>query len=405
VKQWFPGCFEEFQVERKKLSYYLAGSVVIVLVFFATMELAWRTISWVSGKGFTLALHELDPTDKGVSDIYQWHPFTGFTYRPNIAFLGSHPYQREQARIFVDQHGFQTKDSGLKPGKAADEIRIATIGASTTANINLEFDDNWPGQLGLLVQKSLPAKKIRIINPAVPGFDTSQSIGNLALRVMPFKPDIVIIYHAYNDMKAVRAVGGFKPDYSHIHHTPYGYHAKPFFLIRWLNQSMFYVRIRNSYRKLNDIEAHDDMLSGKGRLTSIPPGLEAVFGEHIKSLIGIARAGGAKVVLSSFATLHDPARNYSDPQNIKLTKLQGQELLALMHFTPGLTVEGIFEGFNRYNSLLRKIADQEKVGWVDNATLVPHRDEYFVDRVHFSKAGAAEMAKNFLPVVLEQLKK
>jgi len=37
--------------------------------------------------------------------------------------------------------------------------------------------------------------------------------------------------------------------------------------------------------------------------------------------------------------------------------------------------------------------------------LVPHEDKYFVDRVHFSSEGAASMAKNFLPVVLEQLKK
>ncbi|MBI5612233.1 MAG: hypothetical protein HY942_04060 [Gammaproteobacteria bacterium] len=392
-------------MKRKKLQFYLIGSIAVVLVFFVSIELAVRTISWATGKGFSLALHELDPTDQGVVDVYQWHPFTGFTYRPNIAFVGSHPNQRERAHIFVDQHGFLAKDHGLTFEKPANEIRIATIGASTTVNIGLEFDDNWPGRLGSLVQRSLPTKKVRVINAAVPGFDTSQSVGNLALRVMPFKPDIVIIYHAYNDMKAVQAGGGFKPDYSHIHATPYGYHEKPLFLIRWLNRSMFYVRARNSYREMKTIEARNDRLSGNDRLSSIPPEAEAVFGEHIRSLIGIARAGGAKVVVSSFATLHDPARDYSDPENQRITRLQGVELQNLRHFTPGLTLEGIFKGFTRYNALLRKISAQEKVGWVDNANLVPHQDEYFVDRVHFSKAGTAEMAKNFLPVVLEQLKR
>jgi lysophospholipase L1-like esterase len=399
------GIFEESQVERRKLGYYLIGSIVVVLLFFVTIEIVTRTISWSSGKGFTLALHELDPTDKGVTDIYQWHPFTGFTFRPNTVFTGSHPNRREEARIFVDQHGFLAKDQGLALEKSANEIRIATIGASTTANISLEFDDNWPGQLGFLVQQSLPAKTIRIINAAVPGFDTSQSIGNLALRVMPFKPDIVIIYHAYNDMKAVQANAEFRPDYLHIHHTPYGYHKKPPFFLRWLNQSMFYVRMRNSYRNLETIQSRNEMLMGKNRLASIPAGAETTFGQHIQSLIGIARVGGAKIVLSSFATLHDPALDYTDEKNVKFTKLQGVELVSLMHFTPGLTIDGIFEGFNRDNSLLKRIAAQEKVGWVDNATLIPHKDEYFVDRVHFSKAGAAEMAKNFLPVVLEQLKR
>ena len=44
---------------------------------------------------------------------------------------------------------------------------------------------------------------------------------------------------------------------------------------------------------------------------------------------------------------------------------------------------------------------EEKTGWVDNAAGIPNDEKYFVDRVHFSKRGAARMAKNFLPVVRE----
>jgi lysophospholipase L1-like esterase len=49
------------------------------------------------------------------------------------------------------------------------------------------------------------------------------------------------------------------------------------------------------------------------------------------------------------------------------------------------------------------VAAEEHTGWVDNANLVPHQDKYFIDRVHFSPEGAARMADNFLPVVLQQL--
>jgi len=76
----------------------------------------------------------------------------------------------------------------------------------------------------------------------------------------------------------------------------------------------------------------------------------------------------------------------------------------LEHFTPGLTIKAIFDGINLYNATLEKIALQEKIGWVDNASLIPHEDKYFVDRVHFSKAGASRMAENLLPSVLEQLR-
>ncbi len=40
----------------------------------------------------------------------------------------------------------------------------------------------------------------------------------------------------------------------------------------------------------------------KGRLAIIPQEASSAFGEHVESLVAIAEAGGASVVLSSFAT-------------------------------------------------------------------------------------------------------
>lgn len=202
-------------------------SVITILVLFGSIELTTRTISWLSGNGFTLSLHELDPYNQKIKDLYRWHPFTGFIFQPNIKFLGSHPNQKARAEIFTDKYGFLSGDLGLTYDKPSDEIRIACIGGSTTPNINLEFTKNWPGRLADLIQRHFPEKAIRVINAGTPGFDTSQSIGNLALRVMPFHPDIVIIYHAYNDLKAVRLDKIFKTDYSHIHTAPYGFHKEP----------------------------------------------------------------------------------------------------------------------------------------------------------------------------------
>ena len=88
------------------------------------------------------------------------------------------------------------------------------------------------GYLGMLVQDALPDNTITVINAGVPGYDTAQSIGNLALRVMSLKPDIVIIYHAYNDLKAIRSDIKFNPDYSHIHNKPFGFHQRPNFIIQ-----------------------------------------------------------------------------------------------------------------------------------------------------------------------------
>lgn len=393
-------------VSRKRFRYYIYGSALTIVVFFSAAELLTRTVSWISGNGFTLALHELDAHDPGIMNVYQWHPFTGLIFKPNIIFHGSHPRQSEAAAIKVDKHGFLAKDHTLSPNKVDNEVRIATIGGSTTANIGLTFEENWPGRLGYLLQQAFPQKNITVINAGVPGFDTAQSISNLALRVMPFEPDLVIIYHAYNDLKAVRPGVPFKPDYSHIHTKPYGYHEKPGLLVRWLNRSMFYVRVRNGYRQLVKTNAYLDRIAEKGRLASVPAQAERVFEQHIRTLVATAQEGGAKVVLSSFATLHDPGRDYSARNSIAtLSTLQKQELDGLLHFTPGLTIAGIFNGIERYNAILKRVAEQKQTGWVDNANSIPHLDEYFMDRVHFSSRGAALMAENLLPTVLRQLER
>lgn len=396
-------------MKSKEIKYYILSSLLIIVVGYGTIELATRTLSWFSGKGFTLALDELEPYDKEVESLYQWHPFTGIIFEPNAIFQAGHPHQEESSVNFVDQHGFLAKDNTLDYQKSANEIRIATIGGSTTASINLPYDKNWPGAVGLLVHKALPDRKIRVINAGIPGFDTAQSISNLALRVMPFQPDLVIIYHAYNDLKAIRKNVTFKPDYSHIHTKPYGFHNKPNFLIRWLDHSMFYVRFRSQYREyLQEMtkleELKNERLGKSNRLNRIPEQAKETFEQHLRTLVSIVRSQGAAVVLSSFATLNDPKLNYSKPEVFNaLTERQKQEMYALMHFTPGLTSTAIFDGINSYNEILKKVANQEKTGWVDNASLVPHQDQYFLDRVHFTQEGAARMADNFFPVVLEQL--
>jgi hypothetical protein len=220
---------------------------------------------------------------------------------------------------------------------------------------------------------------------------------------MPFKPDIVIIYHAYNDLKVVRPDREIRPDYSNVHDKPYGTHERPNHLLRLLNRSMFYVRTRNSYREYKKARAAVEVIAGTNRLNAVPPEAEMVFEHNIRMLTALARAGGARVILSSFATLHALDEDYDGRVVEALTPMQRKELYAIMHFTPGLSLNGIFAGLARYNELLQAVADDQGTGWVDNAALLAHIDENFVDRVHFSSLGADRMAQNFLPVALAQL--
>lgn len=393
---------------KKLLSYYLITTLVVPVTFFLFLELATRTVSFMSGKGFTLALHELESYQGRIENLYAWHPFTGFIMRPENTFRGTHPYSPKISTVYTDQYGFLSPNTktDLTYGRRDDEIRIAIIGGSTSAGISHTYEENWPGKLGNLLQRDFSKKKIRIINAGTPGFNTSQSMGNLSLRVAPFEPDIVIIYHAYNDLKAISDKASFRPDYSHIHKRPHGFYKKPNLIIRLLDNSMAYSRARNSYREMRKEDPDAIRVREERRQVSSPEIARKTFEQHMKSLVYISRSFGADVVLSSFATLHDLNLNYKNTSVVKdLSPLQQTELISMLRFTPTLKLPSIFTELKTYNKIIQSVARSENTSFVDNASLVPHQDQYFLDRVHFSFKGADQMAKNFYPVVRKAIQK
>ncbi len=55
-------------MKAKEVKFYLLGSILIVVFFFGIVELTTRTISWFSGKGFTLSLHEFQANDPTIKE-------------------------------------------------------------------------------------------------------------------------------------------------------------------------------------------------------------------------------------------------------------------------------------------------------------------------------------------------
>ncbi|MEM7540763.1 MAG: SGNH/GDSL hydrolase family protein [Pseudomonadota bacterium] len=375
----------------------VAINACAVVFLLASVEIATRAISWARGNGFFLALHELDPSDNAVASIYRWHPSTGFTLRPNSNIEGGHPNQVRKSFLTVNEYGFLADTQHYSYLKETNEIRIATIGGSTTAMLSLNYEDNWPGMIANTLRATL-GRRISLINAGTPGFDTSQSIPNLALRVLPFAPDIVIIYHAYNDLKATRPANGFAPDYSHIHMHPHGAHARPPAWQRLANMSMFYVRARNRNR---GAEAQMAKIQANGSRSDIVPVLAIeTFRSNLRSMVAMAQASGARVVLVTFATLYGTPERWLSGER-PMSDLQRAESAAVLQFVPGLTFRGVMSGLRQFNAAIRDIARERQTLLVDMAKLLPEKEDLFIDRVHFSAQGAKQFATLLAPVVLE----
>lgn len=100
---------------------------------------------------------------------------------------------------------------GARPPRArtANTLRISCLGASTTVayprHLARELRERGAGSAG-------PA--VEVVNWAVHGWTTAETMTNYFLNVQDYQSDIVLYLHAWNDVRP-RITAGRRPDYSH----------------------------------------------------------------------------------------------------------------------------------------------------------------------------------------------
>ena len=100
----------------------------------------------------------------------------------------------------VNRHGFiSTPD--IKVEKPAGAIRIVFLGGSSTAGTGANLPDRWtwPWLVADSLRADYPHLNIEFINAALGGYSSFESYGRLWSRLRFFKPDLVVVYHGWNE--------------------------------------------------------------------------------------------------------------------------------------------------------------------------------------------------------------
>lgn len=84
--------------------------------------------------------------------------------------------------------------------KPDDAYRIVILGGSTTFGLLMQPFQAYPSQMERIFGRDYGYENIEVINAGVIGYDTWNSLVNLSFRVLELEPDMIIIYHAMNDM-------------------------------------------------------------------------------------------------------------------------------------------------------------------------------------------------------------
>jgi len=341
-------------------------SFILTILFFLSLEAIIRLIDYVRQKPYIKDFPDV---------IYDSHPYLPIILKPNTAFT--------PRNITINSLGFRGKE--FKTLKHPGTFRIVCIGGSTTFGIGSSSDKTtYPQLLEDILNSKITNQKFEVINAGVPGYTTAESLINLELRVLDLSPDLIFIYHAYNDFKPNR-VPNFKSDYSHWRYREPIYIGRPF-----SENFRFYVKLRELILRYIPKRENPYFSKLKRFDTVSDLGVKA-FKRNLRSIIYIAKSKNIKVILSTFVI----------PLNDENLKKEPERFNNLLLFTPTLTYKGILDARTKYNNAIKEVANEEKTPLIDSDKIMPQSLDYFDDYVHFNDKGALLMASNIAKAIIE----
>lgn len=354
-------------------------SLVIVFCFFISLEAGARIQDMI--------FDDLHFFNQAKPVVYKEGLYLPAVPIPNLGVsIQGHFYQHNSKGFRGDEFSFK---------KPADIYRIVCLGGSSTYGNQLSNNETWPVQLENLLNNTGLRKNIEVINAGVGGYTTRESLINLLIRVLPLEPDMIIIYHAYNDFKPNR-YPGFKFDYTHWRSRERmpGKH-----ILNILSSKSSFLRNTVAlYRKtlgyLNKTGKHNFKIRRLRAYDTISEsGIEA-FKRNLKAMIYVARREGIIPVMSTFSLTLNEENLERYPQKFQDLRL----------YIPTLTFQGILDAKQKYNEAIREVARKENCVFINNSSLIPEDFKYHYDTCHFTPAGARLAAENFAKGIAAYLK-
>lgn len=124
--------------------------------------------------------------------------------RRYIKNISPNSLERKYYPMVTDQEGFIMGPSTHRSPK----LKIVFLGGSTTECLYMEPQERFPFLVGDRLEKKLN-QKVNSYNGGVSANDSLHSINILLNKVIPMKPDWVILMHNVNDLNVLRSQGTY----------------------------------------------------------------------------------------------------------------------------------------------------------------------------------------------------
>ena len=309
----------------------------------------------------------------GPSPMREWgliDAFSAYRGRP-----GSHTPGKS-----VNSLGFISTPE-LVMDKPPGTTRIVFLGGSSTAGTGNSLPDEatWPWRVTEILRRRFPAERIEFLNGALGGYTSFESYGRLWSRIRFFSPDIIVVYHGWNEMYYFNR----DDDIARWRMLPDGdwsfdRTARPVrtYDPRWIDhpirrsQVLTRLRLRLSEPQSGEAGASLPLADDYDRR-----GLE-IWRTNLRLLRETARLLGAELFVAKQATLIVPG-------------LAAQERARVRYDYHGFDHEAHLDAFRRLYAIIDEEVPPERV--ID-VTTISGRPECFHDHVHPTEAGVTEIA-------------
>lgn len=142
--------------------------------------------------------------NKSGSGMYYQHHYSAYALKP-----GYQAGDRER----INSLGFRGEDIALE--KPDGVYRVVAIGGSTTFGVYLPWRNSYPHYLQEVLRERLGTDRIEVVNAGLTGSTAAESFHRMPTQILPLDPDMVIIYHAFNDLLP-RVFNDYEDDYYHF---------------------------------------------------------------------------------------------------------------------------------------------------------------------------------------------
>lgn len=268
------------------------------------------------------------------------------------------------AIIQVNSKGFVGPEFPDK--KASGSLRVFALGDSCT------FGTYWKTAYPAILQSLLAAKlhdgAIEVINAGIEGYNSTYALARLKEEVLPYGPDVVIVYVGWNDLMKNNPASTSSEAGS-----------------RWISLALERSYLVKAYKKfifyyLRPILVKPRIEASSQDRRVYDHFVPAIYKNNLNAMLDVLNANKVQVILVTRPTVVREGMSHADI---------AKESVVFPYFAGAYSLSQFLSLHDAYNRVVREVALSRNVPLVDLDKIVNERDKrpLFFDTMHPTDQG------------------